>query len=187
MAYFWTDKIHSVRYSNQEMNAVVVLWGDDNDSLREHHLAVDMEDQQFRDLLKEVTWDQIEEQTQAQHEIHRQEFRDAFQRYAETHNMNSTGIDPVEKNAEMFRFIFSFDEEDTSDKETLFSLKLSVFEKDEVKDSKVNKKTKSAKTAIRKSTDPIQILSLLQSFRNEKSKIKTDDEGNVIGVYVSFE
>ena len=56
-----------------------------------------------------------------------------------------------------------------------------------MKDSKVNKKTKSAKTAIRKSTDPIQILSLLQSFRNEKSKIKTDDEGNVIGVYVSFE
>ena len=111
MAYFWTDKIHSVRYSNQEMNAVVVLWGDDNDSLREHHLAVDMEDQQFRDLLKEVTWDQIEEQTQAQHEIHRQEFRDAFQRYAETHNMSgiSSGSDQVEFQGSL-DVLFDFDE-----------------------------------------------------------------------------
>ena len=69
MAYFWTDKIFDVRYSNQEMNAVAILWGDDENSLREHYLAVDMEDEQFRDLLKEVTWDQIEASTQAANEV----------------------------------------------------------------------------------------------------------------------
>ncbi len=45
MSYMWQDKIFDVRYSNQEMNAVLILWGDDKDDLREHHLAVDMEDQ----------------------------------------------------------------------------------------------------------------------------------------------
>ena len=56
MSYMWQDKIFDVRYSNQEMNAVLILWGDDKDDLREHHLVVDMEDQQFRDLIKYVNF-----------------------------------------------------------------------------------------------------------------------------------
>ncbi len=161
MAYFWTDKVHSVRYSNQEMNAVVILWGDDNDSLREHHLAVDMEDQQFRDLLKEVTWDQIEEQTQAQHEIHRQEFRDAFQRYAETHNMSgiSSGSDQVEFQGSL-DVLFDFDETDEKHKEILFKLKLKMFEQDSVKESK----SKTGKTAIRKATTPVEAVKAFSKF-----------------------
>ena len=143
------------------MNAVVILWGDDNDSLREHHLAVDMEDQQFRDLLKEVTWDQIEEQTQAQHEIHRQEFRDAFQRYAETHNMSgiSSGSDQVEFQGSL-DVLFDFDETDEKHKEILFKLKLKMFEQDSVKESK----SKTGKTAIRKATTPVEAVKAFSKF-----------------------
>ena len=158
MAYFWTDKIHSVRYSNQEMNSVVVLWGDDNDSLREHYLAVDMEDQQFRDLLKEVTWDEIEENTQAQHEIHRQEFRDAFQRYAKTHEMDF-GSDEVEFQGSL-DVLFDFDETDEKHKEILFKLKLKMFEQDSVKESK----SKTGKTAIRKATTPVEAVKAFSKF-----------------------
>ena len=71
-------------------------------------------------------------------------------------------------------------------KERLFSLKLNIFEQDDVKNSDVSERTKSAKTAIRKSGDPIEALTYYQIFRNDKSEVKKDDDGNVIGVYVSF-
>ena len=140
------------------MNAVVILWGDDNDSLREHHLAVDMEDQQFRDLLKEVTWDQIEEQTQAQHEIHRQEFRDAFQRYAEQNNMfgDGGGVEPQGS----LDVLFDFDETDERHKETLFKLKLKMFEQDAVK----NSRSKTGKTDIRKARTPVEAVKAYSKF-----------------------
>ena len=72
-------------------------------------------------------------------------------------------------------------------KERLFSLKLRIFEQVEVKILMYPiKLTKSAKTAIRKSNDPIQAIASYQIFRNDKSEIKKDDEGNVIGVYVKL-
>ena len=69
----------------------------------------------------------------------------------------------------------------------MFSLKLNIFEQDDVKNSDVSETTKSAKTAIRKSSDPIEALTYYQIFRNDKMEIKKDDDGNVVGVYVSFQ
>lgn len=188
MAYFWTDKIADVTYTNPELDTVKILWKDDMNVYREHYLKVDEEDEQFQALLEVTSYEDIEGRTKAANDIIRQEFKDAFDRYAERTNMysNIANVDPVERNAEMFRFLFSFDAEDATDKETLFSLKLSAFEKDEVKDSEVNEKTKSAKTAIRKSTNPLQVLALYQTFTNENAEIHKDDEGNITGVFVPF-
>jgi len=188
MAYFWTDKIADVTYTNPELDTVKILWKDDMNIYREHYLKVDEEDEQFQSLLEVTSYEDIEGRTKAANDIVRQEFKDAFDRYAERTNMysNIDNVDPVERNAEMFRFLFSFDAEDTTDKETLFSLKLSAFEKDEVKDSEVNEKTKSAKTAIRKAKNPIEILALYQLFRNEDAEIHKDKEGNITGVFVPF-
>jgi len=94
---------------------------------------------------------------------------------------------PEYKDADYFKFFVSFNPESPENKERLFSLKLNIFEQVEVKNSDVSDKTKIAKTAIRKSNDPIEALASYQIFRNDKSEIKKDDEGNVIGVYVSFE
>ena len=188
MAYFWEDKVGDVVYANPELDTVKILWKDENDIYREHYLAVDEEDEQFQALLEKFGYDVIDERTKAANEIVRQEFKTAFADYAERMGMN---IDPEKnpeyKDADYFKFFVSFDLESPEDKERLFSLKLNVFEQVEVKNADTSDNSKKSKTAIRKSTDPIQILSLLQSFRNEKSEIKTDDEGNVIGVYVSFE
>ena len=94
---------------------------------------------------------------------------------------------PEYKDVDYFIFFIIFDSESPENKERLFSLKLNIFEQVEVKNSDVSDKTKIAKTAIRKSNDPIEALASYQIFRNDKSEIKKDDEGNVIGVYVSFE
>ena len=185
MAYFWTDKIADVTYTNPELDTVKILWKDDMNIYREHYLKVNEEDEQFQALLEVTSYEDIEGRTKAANDIIRQEFKDAFDRYAERSGLYS-GSDPVERNAEVFRFLFSFDAEDATDKETLFLLKLSAFEKDEVKDSEVNEKTKSAKTAIRKSTNPLQVLALYQTFTNENAEIHKDDDGNITGVFVPF-
>ena len=188
MAYFWEGKIADVVYANPELDTVKILWKDEGDDYHEHYLEVNEEDDQFKALLEKVGYDDIDERTKAANEIVRQEFKTAFTDYAERMGMNIDHVkNPEYKDADYFKFFVSFDPESSEDKERLFSLKLNVFEQVEVKNADTSDNSKKSKTAIRKSTDPIQILSLLQSFRNEKSEIKTDDEGNVIGVYVSFE
>ncbi len=158
MAYFWTDKIFDVRYSNQEMNAVAILWGDDENSLREHYLAVDMEDEQFRDLLKEVTWDQIEASTQAANEVRRQEFREAFNDYA---RRTDAYIKQETENAiGSLEILFDFDETDEKHKETLFKLKLKMFEQESVKKSK----SKTGKADIRKAKTPVEAVKAFSKF-----------------------
>ena len=180
MSFIWEDKIADVIYTNPELDTVKILWKDEDDVYREHYLKVDEEDEQFQALLGVTSYEDIELRTKAANDIVRQEFKDAFTRYAERVGMSvDTG--------ENFKFFVSFDPESPEDKERLFSLKLNVFEQVEVKNADTSDNSKKSKTAIRKSIDPIQILSLLQSFRNEKSEIKTDDEGKVVGVYVSFE
>ena len=188
MSYFWEDKIADCVYTNPELDTVKILWKDENDIYREHYLAVDEEDEQFQALLEVTSYEDIDNRTKAANDVVRQEFKTAFTDYAERMGMNiDYEKNPEYKDADYFKFFVSFDPESSEDKERLFSLKLNVFEQVEVKNADTSDNSKKSKTAIRKSTDPIQILSLLQSFRNEKSEIKTDDEGNVIGVYVSFE
>jgi hypothetical protein len=185
MAYFWTDKIADVTYTNPELDTVKILWKDDMNVYREHYLKVDEEDEQFQALLEVTSYEDIEGRTKAANDIIRQEFKDAFDRYAERTGIY-TDSGPLENNTGFFRFFSNFDPENAEDKEKLFSLKLSIFEKDEVKDSEVNEKTKSAKTAIRKAKNPIEILALYQLFRNEDAEIHKDDEGNITGVFVPF-
>jgi len=185
MAYFWTDKIADVTYTNPELDTVKILWKDDMNIYREHYLKVDEEDEQFQALLEVTSYEDIEGRTKAANDIVRQEFKDAFDRYAERSGLY-TGSDPVERNAEIFRFFSNFDFENAEDKERLFSLKLSIFEKDEVKDSDTSERSKNAKTAIRKASSPIEILALYQVFRNENTEIHKDDEGNITGVFVPF-
>jgi hypothetical protein len=185
MAYFWTDKIADVTYTNPELDTVKILWKDDMNIYREHYLKVDEEDEQFQALLEVTSYEDIEGRTKDANDIVRQEFKDAFDRYAERSGLY-TGSDPVERNAEIFSFFSNFDFESAEDKERLFSLKLSIFEKPEVKDSDTSERSKNAKTAIRKASSPIEILALYQVFRNENTEIHKDDEGNITGVFVPF-
>ena len=204
MAYFWEDKIADVTYANPELDTVKILWKDDDDIYREHYLKVDEEDDQFRALLDMTSYDDIEGRTKAQNDIIRQEFKAAFDDYAKrtdayttvqlVENINQVieqrivdpNSDPVERNAAIFRFLFNFDPEDAENKESLFSLKLSAFEKDEVKDSEVTDRTKSAKTGMRKSIHPLQVLAFYNVFVNENAEIHKDDDGNITGVFVPF-
>ena len=181
MAYFWEDKIADVTYTNAELDTVKILWKDDMNIYREHYLKVDEEDQQFQALMKVTSYEDIEGRTREANAIARQDFKDAFDRYGK--NM---GFDIFKSGIDFFRFFSGYNNEDASDREKLFSFKLTVFEYDEVKNSDTSERSKKAKTAIRKAERPEHILAALQIFRNDDAELKLDDDGNVIGVYFPF-
>ena len=69
-------------YSNPELNTVAVLWTDPDDNLvREHYIMVDEEDEQWRDFVKEIPYEKINERTEVRHEQFREQFRESFREF----------------------------------------------------------------------------------------------------------
>jgi hypothetical protein len=157
----FSGRIVECYYSNPELDTVSIMWSD-GEKNREYYLKVDESDAQFQALLSEYSYESIDECTRNRHEIHRQEFREAFHDYAMKNNMFSSGghFMGAEEYQGSMDLMFEFDPEDASNKESLFKLKLKIFEQDEVK----NSKKKKGKTDIRKAETPVEAISAYYSF-----------------------
>jgi len=184
MSYLWSGKITDYYYSNPESNTVAVLWTDPEDELtREHYIKVDETDEQWKDFIKEVPYEKIDERTRAKHEVHREQFRIAFREYSQKYPDEVEIVKPFEDI--IIEFLAGFDKEDSSKKEQLFKLKHKVLEQEIVKNSKSSDKFKNAKTFIRKANTPIEVLLGYMVFTDEaKLKMAVGEKFEVLGVYV---
>jgi hypothetical protein len=184
MSYLWSGKITDYYYSNPESNTVAVLWTDPEDGLtREHYIKVDETDEQWKDFIKEVPYEKIDERTRAKHEVHREQFRIAFREYSQKYPDEVEIVKPFEDI--IIEFLAGFDKEDSSKKEQLFKLKHKVLEQEIVKNSKSSDKFKNAKTFIRKANTPIEVLLGYMVFTDEaKLKMAVGEKFEVLGVYV---
>ena len=144
MAYLWSDKIVDYYYSNPELDTVAVLWKDPDDGLtREHYIKVDESDEQWRDFVAEVSYDDINSRTEERHEHFREEFREAFRLWTDRPENNMTAeYTPV--NESIHDFILNYDPKDVKQKEEMFKLKLKIFDQEIVKNSKLADKFKNA-------------------------------------------
>ena len=191
MAYLWSDKVTDYYYSNPELDTVAVMWTDPDDKLtREHYIKVDESDEQWRDFVAEVSYEKIDERTMVRHEQFREQFREAFNNYAQTHDVNQNvdqTIQPANFEDIIINFINDFDVTNAEHKEALFKLKLKVFEQEIVKDSKSADKFKNAKTFIRKSESPVEVLLGYMVFANgAELKMADTEKFTVEGVYIPF-
>ena len=189
MAYLWSDKVTDYYYSNPELDTVAVMWTDPEDKLtREHYIKVDESDEQWRDFVAEVSYEKINERTMVRHEQFREQFREAFNNYAQTHDVNQNvdqTIQPANFEDIIINFINDFDVTNAEHKEALFKLKLKVFEQEIVKDSKSADKFKNAKTFIRKSESPVEVLLGYMVFANgAELKMADTEKFTVEGVYI---
>ena len=187
MSYLWTDKITDYYYSNPELDTVAVLWTDPDDGLtREHYIRVDEEDEQWRDFVKEVSYEDIDKRTRFRHEEFREEFREAFRNYAQREDVDFGDSNSTNKFEDVIiNFISEFDNTDADQKEQLFKLKLKIFEQDVVKDSGSDDKFKNAKTFIRKVDNPMDALLGYMVFTNgAELKFSDGDKFDVEGVYI---
>ena len=184
MSYLWSDKITDYYYSNPELDTVAVLWTDPEDNLvREHYIKIDESDEQWKDFVKEVPYEKIDERTRAKHEVHREQFRIAFREYSQKYPDEVEIVKPFEDI--IIEFLAGFDKEDSSKKEQLFKLKHKVLEQEIVKNSKSSDKFKNAKTFIRKANTPIEVLLGYMVFTDEaKLKMAVGEKFEVLGVYV---
>ena len=154
--FVFCGRIAEAYYTNAEQDTVSIMWSD-GEKNREYHLKVDEEDDQFKALLSEYSYESLDESTLAKNEINRQWWRDAFNEYAKTHEFTS-GV-PEERQADL-SLIFDFDPEISEQKEGLFKLKLQMFEQDIVK----NSKSKVQKASIRKASTPIEAIVAYKKF-----------------------
>ena len=184
MAVF-SGKIVDAYFSNPELTTVELLYEADEKQqeagveLIAHHLQVDEEDSQFQDLLKEWSYEQIDEATKARNEQYRDEFRMAFHNYAMEHDLYGHG-NPDENKALLdhsilksegktdpdlvqgsLNMLFEFDIEDKVHKEDLFKLKLKKFEQPKVEKSKSQK----LKADLRKSSTPMEAIAVYTKFK----------------------
>jgi hypothetical protein len=199
MSYLWTDKITDYYYSNPELDTVAVMWTDPEDNLvREHYIKVDESDEQWRDFVKEVSYEDIDKRTQVRHEEFREQFREAFRNYAQANDQgnqndlsenqndaNSAGGTEKPYEDVVIDFLSTYDKESPEQKEQLFKFKLKIFEQDIVKNSESIDKFKNAKTFIRKANSPIEVLLGYMVFTNgAEIKLSDGDKFDVEGVYI---
>ena len=107
----FSGRIVEAYYSNPELNTVAVMWSD-GDKNREYYINVDEEDDQFQALLKEWSYESLDECTRNRNEATRQEFRDAFHNYATENNLYQHGDPDIYKQEEKqtsLDIIFDFD------------------------------------------------------------------------------
>ena len=205
MSYSWSDKITDYYYSNPELDTVSVLWtSPDDDTVREHYIMVDEADEQWRDFVKIVSYEDIDRRTQVRHEEFREQFREAFRNWSgrnepknepnnEPKNDVATSYADVdsaggtEKPYEdvVIDFLSVYDKEDPEQKEQIFKLKLRIFEQDIVKNAKKDDKFKNAKTFIRKAKTPMEVLLGYMVFSNNAElKLNKKKKNEVEGVYI---
>ena len=153
--FVFCGRIVEAYYTNAEQDSVSILWSD-GEKNRDYHIKVDEEDDQFKALLAEFSYESIDQCTLAKNELGRQWWRDAFNDYAE---QNLKSDVPEERQSDL-NIIFDFDPENSEHKEGLFKLKLQMFEQDIVK----NSKSKVAKAAIRKAPTPIEAIVAYKKF-----------------------
>ena len=205
MSYLWTDKITDYYYSNPELDTVAVLWTDPDDGLtREHYILVDEADEQWRDFVKEVSYEDIDKRTRVRHEEFREEFREAFRDWSARNEPNNDDDNNDDDNNEVdnnevdrsggtekpyedvvIDFLSTYDKESPEQKEQLFKLKLKIFEQDIVKNAKSSDNFKNAKTFIRKAKSPIEVLLGYMVFTNHAEiKMSDTEKYEVEAVYI---
>ena len=77
MAIF-SNKIVNVYYTDENLSNVTILYNYEKDGetlVSEYHLVVDETEAQFQDLMKEVTYQDIETSTIEMHTAHRKELQ----------------------------------------------------------------------------------------------------------------
>ena len=189
MAYLWSDKVTDFYYSNPESDTVAVLWTDpDSNVTREHYIKVDEEDEQWRDFVAEFPYEEINRRSDVRNENFREEFREAFRSWAQREDVDFVDANSTNKFEDVIiDFLSEFDNTDADKKEQLFKLKLKIFEQDVVKNSEKEDKFKNAKTFIRKSDNPTDVLLGYMVFSNgAELKLSDSEKFEVEGVYIPF-
>ena len=149
----------SARFVDTTHNTVESLWRDDNDptQIRIENIVRDEKSTKWKNLLKNITLEQLLRNTFDYNEQDEKELKD----FAKSIYPPEVITEVHERVVELEKRWFDFEKflNGELSEEDLFRLKILIFETEVVK----KHKDRSLKTKIRKSKDPIEVISLYYS------------------------
>ena len=149
----------SARFVDTTHNTVESLWRDDNDpaQIRIENVVRDEKSTKWKNLLKNITLEQLLRNTFDYNEQDEKELKD----FAKSIYPPEVITEVHERVVELEKRWFDFEKflNGELSEEDLFRLKILIFETEVVKKNK----DRSLKTKIRKSKDPIEVISLYYS------------------------
>ena len=174
-------RIIEAYYTNPELDTVCVTYREDEQltpdgepRAYDYYMEVDETDARFQALLKEYSYETIQETTEERARVYRKEFQNIVKEYIKENGLTSSLSDDrlVEKaQKKLFDSIINFDEQDVTHKERLFRLKLRIFESEVAENANRNQKVK-----IRKASSPLEVLATYYDIIKPKPKRKTSSK-----------
>ena len=174
-------RIIEAYYTNPELDTVCVTYREDEQltpdgepRAYDYYMEVDETDARFQALLKEVSYETIQETTEERARVYRKDFQNIVKEYIKENGLTSSLSDDrlVEKaQKKLFDSIIDFDEQDVTHKERLFRLKLRIFESEVAENANRNQKVK-----IRKASSPLEVLATYYDIIKPKPKRKTSSK-----------
>ena len=164
MAIF-SNKIIDVYYTDSSLSNVTILYNYEKDGetlVGEYRLLVDETEEQFQDLMKEVTYQDIEINTIELHKKYNQEMRDIINDETKRIARREVREEFFGLDDSGFETIFQYDSNKHADE--LFKCKMYLFSLDIVKNG--------PKTFITKIIKAEDILELCKLFSAEKRRIE---------------
>ena len=164
MAIF-SNKIIDVYYTDSSLSNVTILYNYEKDGetlVGEYRLLVDETEEQFQDLMKEVTYQDIEINTIELHKKYNQEMRDIINDETKRIARREVREEFFGLDDSGFETIFQYDSNKHADE--LFKCKMYLFSLDIVKNGH-----KTFRAKIRKAEN---ILELCKLFSTEKRRIE---------------
>ena len=156
MAIF-SGKIIEAYYANPDNDTVEVIYND-GDKASNCYVPVDHENDLYKSLIKEYSSEQISQSTLNRNSLYAKQVRDLVnaQKSAIENKTNKTNIEDFANS------IINFNSKNKFDLDTMFALKVRIFEEQKVKDSK----DKELKSKIRTSKSPLDILHYYRELMN---------------------
>ena len=156
MAVF-SGKIIEAYYSNSENDTVEVIYNDGKQAIN-HFLKVDYKDQDFKDLIAEYDTDKIAGSTIARNRNYARQLSELVDAGIRS---KTDSKEKVKVSVDDFiDSIINFKSGDRQSAETLFALKVKIFENDKVKSCT----DKDLKSSLRAAKSPVDIISLFKKI-----------------------
>ena len=154
MAVF-SGKIIEAYYANSENDCVEVIYKQGEKAIN-HFLKVDFNNQDFKDLIEEYDTDKIAASTIARNRQYAKQLSDMIDQGIKS----KTDVKQRVSIEEFIDSMLNFNSSDKQSAETLFALKVKIFEQDKVKSCN----DKDLKSSLRSAKTPVDLISIFKKI-----------------------
>jgi len=160
MAEF-SGNIIEAYYTNPEHNSIEIIFKKGEKAFN-YHMNVNYDHPDFKEFIKEYSLEKVQQTTNQRLKNYKENVEKAIEKYKNNEYVSKTELEQTKKKIadDFINFLINFNENNKEQMDLLFNLKLKVFDLDKVKSSK----NEEAKTKIRKSVNPYEVISELNKI-----------------------